>query len=152
LSRLGQNLSTAGWAGITLTAGPLTGFPGWAGAPSLPRLGQRPPAQWLGRLLRPAWVSVAPSPGWAGRQPSPGWAGAPSIPGWAGIPSRPPSPQHPAGPDQEDPPWPGFLPRPLSFSPGWAGLEYSGWAALSALFRPGQARLFLPRPDYSFPG
>jgi hypothetical protein len=110
LSRLGRNLSIR-LVGIHSRVGRVALLSIPARRASLlprrgpqPRLGQRPPA-----LAGPA-------------HSCPGWASAPlHSPAGPAIPFRPPSPQRPAGPDQEDPAWPGFFTRPPSLSPGWAG-------------------------------
>jgi hypothetical protein len=119
--------------------------PGWAGLPCS-RLG-RSPASPLGRKAAcPGW---APAPGWAA---CPGWAVSSCAPGWAACPGRASfilrTPvgffrSAPAGPDQEDPAWPGFPSRLPSASSGWAGLDYSGWA---------RSVLPWPRPGYPFVG
>jgi hypothetical protein len=142
-SRLGLSRAHPGWAGRAGWAGiparlpaprasgpPLLRPPGWASRQRPGRADSPPP--------RVGWQSTAPgglavrSPGWAGAQ-APGWAGA-QAPGWAAF--------HP---------WPGRLSTsrlPL-FDPGWAGFKCSGWAAICAIFRPGQAGIPWPRPDYS---
>jgi hypothetical protein len=139
-------------------------LPAWADAPPVPA----GPSGRLPRLGSLAGSAPAgPQPRCPGTPPSRlPWVGIPAgcsptgrpfqagafrfvSPAGPAIPFGPPSPQRLAG---SDPAWPGFFTRPPSLSPGWARLEYSGWAALSALFRPGQAGIPWPRPDYSFPG
>jgi hypothetical protein len=147
--QLGRHTSSSGWAGIPAPpAGPV---------PLLPRLGRSflCPAGPSSRL--PRLGQLLPDPGWAC---FPVWAGLPAgglgrlpprlglepvVP--AGLPGRP-LPGFllrcaPAGPDQEDPAWPGFPSRPPSASPGWAGLGYPGWA---------RSVLPWPRPGYSLAG
>jgi hypothetical protein len=108
----------------------------------------------LGRLtlprLGPGWASAASCR--LGRDQLPGWACLPRLgpfscdSAWAGKSAlrlgRSPAGRHPpprpAGPDQEDPAWPGFLPRAPLLAP--AGPAYSvpagpGWDPW-------------PRPDY----
>jgi hypothetical protein len=117
----------------------------------------------LSASLRPA-SRPAPRPGWAAATSS--RLGRDSRPGWAALltcaPGRPPPVLYPAGPDQGDPAWPGFLPWVSLTSPGrvflgrsfagQAGIRlYPGWTAFCSLFRPGQAGIPWPRPDYSSP-
>jgi hypothetical protein len=124
----------------------------------LPWLG---PLPWLGR---DPGAPVLSFPRWAGRRAGPGWAGAPFpfrrpplLPGWASS-SAPASRvlagwllrSAPAGPDQEDPAWPGFLPQAAISQPRLGRI---------CMFRPGQAgislaqaRLSPSRTDYSSPG
>jgi hypothetical protein len=121
--------------GSSLLAGRRPIFRSWAGA-AAPRLGRRPipPRQ-------PAWAGASfPRRGPAGRsRPVP-----PRLGRWLGNPAGPlPRPRlgrderpwlgrlplqaavfyrAPAGPDQEDPAWPGFPLRTPLFKPGWAGM------------------------------
>jgi hypothetical protein len=130
--------------------------PSWAGKP-LPRLGL-PPSARVGRF-----------PCLSAGQPA-GWAAAPAgppRPDWAALlacaPGGLPPALYPAGRDQEDPAWLGFLPWAGLTSPGraypgrsFAGQAmirlYPGWATFCLLFWPGQAGIPWPRPDYSSPG
>jgi hypothetical protein len=127
-SQLGWLWLSTWWAGrpFSPTGPPCPGLPpsrlgrhqrtpAWAGA-SLPRLGRSAARPRLGRRLL--------------------------LPPGRPCPGGPASPQRPAGPDQEDPAWPGFFSRPPSASPGWAGFVYSGWAG------PGFP---WPMPDYLSP-
>jgi hypothetical protein len=114
--RLGRSGLPPGWASPPRSParpacrlGLSAPFPGWASVPAgpTPRLGTLShspagPACRLGR--RPGWA-LRPVPRLGQRA---GWADALAglsapFPGWAGS-------LRPAGPDQEDPAWPGFLP------------------------------------------
>jgi hypothetical protein len=96
-----------------------------AGPAPLPRLGLRRPFSWLGRSLISRLGLWPTSPaGPASRRPC-----FPRPGGLAPV-------LHPAGPDQEDPAWPGFLPR----------------ASICAMFWLGQAGIPWPRPDYPLSG
>jgi hypothetical protein len=130
ISRLGRH-SLTGWAGIPL--------PRWAGRPSAP-----------GRSLPRPSRHPASAPGWAASA-HPGWARI-SFPGWAAtlapVLAGPSPVQHPAGPDQEDLAWPGFLPRPLCVNPDWAGfsvfwLGQAGDSLAQAGLLPWEARFHL---------
>jgi hypothetical protein len=129
-------------------AGPVSSFPAWAGGQPIPAVGRQdssnPPG--LPGSFHPGWAGTSDPrrgpmlcyPSWAGRPQDPGWASVP-CPFQASAPAGLPLHRAPAGPDQEDPAWPGFSSRPPFTSSGWAGLEHSGWA------RPA---LPWPRPDY----
>jgi hypothetical protein len=146
--------SIPGWAGILAPRlGRDVCAPGWDSAP------QANPAGPEGRC--PGW---APAPqansGWAS-WPCPGWAFSPR-PGWApGRASAGPEPlprlglrpdarlgflqlHAPAGPDREDPAWPGFLSRPAYADPGWAGLTTP--AGPPFIHYSGRARPGFPGP------
>jgi hypothetical protein len=159
----GPDSRRAGWTGRPLPRlGRLAPGRPASRSSSFPRLG-RDSAPRPGRLFsRPA----SPDPprlglpaGWARWQGSPGWAGTCS-PGWAASSAPAGGPalhRAPAGPDQEDPAWPGIISRPPSCNPGWAGLGYSGWARsvlpwppdyyLGGRITPLQGR-YLPPPAY----
>jgi hypothetical protein len=134
LPRLGRLSSSPAWAASS---------PSPAGPPcSVPRVGLGAPAS-LRSPGGPPHPGLLRIPAWAGtRLASP----AGFRPGWA-LGRRPGRLSRlglllssaSAGPDQEDPAWPGFLPQVTVYLPGWAGLIYSGWA------RPGSP---WPRPDY----
>jgi hypothetical protein len=91
---------------LLIPAGPGSLHPGWPSVPVSPAgPGQRPPA-WA--VLTPGWVILPP-----GRDSffGPGFlqqAGTPPA-DWDSFSGGPSSVQHPAGPDQEDPAWPGLL-------------------------------------------
>jgi hypothetical protein len=105
------------------------------------------------------WQSAAPGglavrcPGWAGSSvPRLGQirsqAGALSRPGWADtVPRLGQDLQPPAGPLRI---LQAGLARPTF--PAQAGIPYTGWAGFCVLFRPGQAGIPWPGPDYSSPG
>jgi hypothetical protein len=137
-SRPGGPLSFPAWAGASHPAGPGLPAPAWAATPAGPQ------------AACPGW-GILPAGPLAGR---PGWASSTHSPG------GPTSPQRPAGPDQEDPAWPGFIPGPPS-SPRSAGpdQEDPAWPGFLPFGPPsghcsGRARPGFPwpRPDYSSPG
>jgi hypothetical protein len=125
----------------------------------LPQPGRSIPAPRPGAPSRPGWAPLrAPSAGPDRPLPRLGRRHLPAGPlasdsrpglyaGWA-APRLGSPPLSPAGPDQEDPAWPGFPSRPPLFDPGWASFKYSGWA--TSVYYSGWARMVLPwpRPDY----
>jgi hypothetical protein len=122
-----------------------TSSPGWAPALAshragwarsvTPRRGPLPPRP-RGPGQCPGWASRPASP--VGRRPAPPLSRLGWLPGWA------PSSLHPAGPDQEDPAWLGFL---SSAPPGWALRQFPGWAAARPLGRLSQAGIPSPGRD-----
>jgi hypothetical protein len=145
----------------------------------LPRLGRDVVPLPQAGFLHPGWAlrprpsrPASSSPGWAGSWLTPA---GPMLAARLGSPghSRPGGPlpvQHPAGPDYENPAWPGFPLQAPFVRPGWAGLECPDWARpappgpgriISLVGRnihsPGrinsiQAELYLFWPRFTFSG
>jgi hypothetical protein len=119
-----------------------------------------PPARPELPLGRQAFAPAGPSIPRPGLLKQSGWA-AGRFSGWAGAPPAgpfPPAPQAgclhraPAGPDREDPAWPGFPSQAAICLPGWAGLSVfrlgqAGTSLAQAGLLPWEAGFHSSRPD-----